>query len=116
MNLRNLSRCLAVLGLIILIWAGFRPEPIPQYTTNFDKWTHAVAFFGLTLVLLFSFPRRYWFFVCVTALLIGLGIEAGQEWFLPKRTFDWEDFLADAAGVALAIPIYFSMCRIGKFL
>lgn len=101
----DLWRLVSLLGFIILLWAAFRPEPIPQYTQDFDKWTHLVAFAGLTFAVLLAFPR--WSLVCLGFGALGVGIEFGQEWFLPKRAFDWQDALADGVGVLIGACLAF---------
>jgi VanZ family protein len=98
---RRIWRFVSVLGFLVLLWAAFRPEPIPQYTQDFDKWTHLIAFGGLTFAVLLAFPRWSLMLVCAALILVGVGIEFGQEWFLPKRAFDWQDALADGVGVLI---------------
>ncbi len=99
-------RWLALAALIVILWAGFRPDPIPQYTTDFDKWTHAVGFGVLTLLSLLAIPRRFGWLVVTVLIALGAAIEVGQDWLLPRRTFDWADFAMDAVGVGLGLVVY----------
>ncbi len=104
----------SLLGFIILLWAAFRPEPIPQYTQDFDKWTHLVAFAGLTFAVLLAFPRWSLVLVCLGLGALGVGIEFGQDWFLPKRAFDWQDALADGVGVLIGASLAFITKRLPR--
>ncbi|MYM65119.1 VanZ family protein [Pseudomaricurvus sp. HS19] len=106
-------RWLALAALIVILWAGFRPDPIPQYTHDFDKWTHAVGFGVLTLLSLLAVPRRLGWLVIVSMVVLGAAIEVGQDWLLPRRTFDWADFAMDAVGVGLGLAVYV-LCLIGR--
>lgn len=95
--------CLAV-ELLVLLWAGFKSEPFPQYIPDMDKWLHGLAFAVATLTGLFAVTHRWqWWAVVVVMILLGLGIEIGQDLFLPGRTFDWGDLFVDIMGVALAM-------------
>ncbi len=96
-------RFLAVLSLVIIVWAGFRPDPIPQYVHHFDKWLHAFAFAGVTALTLLALPRLHWLWTGALMLVLGFLIEVGQDFFLPRRTFDWEDLAVDAIGVVAGL-------------
>lgn len=106
-----LWRCLALLALALLLWGGFSSEPIPQYTTYFDKYTHCVAFAGLTSTLLLAFPQLYRSVIVLLMLLLGFGIELGQDMFLERRSFDWGDFVVDAVGVAIGLVAILGLRR-----
>lgn len=75
---------------------------LPDLTLNiWDKAQHAAGFFALSLLGLLAYPRRL-ARVIAGLLLFGAAIELMQSasgW----RTGDPFDWLADAAGVALAI-------------
>lgn len=98
-------RLLAIAGLAALFWAGFREEPIPQYTRDFDKLVHVVGFTVVTIACLMAFSFSAWIVIPILLMLLGLSIEIGQEWFLPMRTFDWEDFRMDAIGILLGVAL-----------
>jgi VanZ family protein len=85
----------------------------------FDKWVH-IGLFGL-LCLLFSFPirdfsisnskKRNWFLL-ITAIGIGYGIsmEFVQKYWIPNRSFELMDIVADSVGCLLAL--IFSLLRL----
>jgi hypothetical protein len=77
----------------------------------FDKWVHA-GIFGL-MVILFIRPiamtaltesekLRYYLRIAVTVALWGLATEFIQKYFIPGRSFDIWDFVADSVGCSLA--------------
>ncbi|NHO68526.1 VanZ family protein [Aestuariicella hydrocarbonica] len=107
-------RCLALLALVLMAWAGFRPDPLPQYTDHFDKWVHGIAFAGITITFLLAFPRWHWLFILSALVALGFGIEIGQDLYLPKRTFDWEDFAVDTVGVIVGAILIFAITRYVK--
>ncbi len=101
-------RCVAVVGIIFFALMGFNPEPAPQYFHNFDKWLHGAAFLLLSLSFFLALPRCPPLIIVVLMSAFGLGIEFGQEWFLPKRQFDWYDFLMDALGALIAMVLFYA--------
>lgn len=106
-----LWRCLTLLALLLLLWGGFSSEPIPQYTTHFDKYTHCLAFAGLTAAFLLAFPKWYRTVVVLLMLLLGFGIELGQDLFLERRSFDWSDLAVDAVGIAIGLAVVMILRR-----
>lgn len=77
----------------------------------FDKWVH-VGLFGL-LCLLFSFPiidlslsdsqKRNWFMgISFIGICYGISIELIQKYWIPNRSFEMFDILADTTGCVLA--------------
>jgi VanZ family protein len=82
----------------------------------FDKWVHA-GLFGM-LGLLFMWPitksnlsytsKINWCIKITLAIIIwGLTTEYIQKYFIPFRSFDWMDWLADNIGVCVA----FLLCK-----
>ncbi|MEL7257282.1 MAG: VanZ family protein [Pseudomonadota bacterium] len=65
-----------------------------------DKQIHALAFALLVLPLSFAAPRLIPKLI-ITALVFGAMIEVVQPSF--GRTGEWEDWLADAIGIAVGI-------------
>jgi VanZ family protein len=74
-----------------------------------DKVLHLVEFFVLAILLLVTFTSfgmsRIWTFAAVFFISLALGFlsEVIQKIFTTTRTFSWLDFLADAAGISLAL-------------
>lgn len=74
-----------------------------------DKLIHFCLFFMLCT--LFALPVKYrtsskqvgivWLaFVCLTGIGYGIAIEFVQKWWVPNRSFEALDIVADATGVA----------------
>jgi VanZ family protein len=85
----------------------------------FDKWVH-IGLFGL-LCFLFSFPIRDFsisnsqkrnYFLLITLIGIGYGIsmEFVQKYWIPNRSFELMDIVADCVGCLLALV--FSLLRL----
>ena len=73
--------------------------------TNTDKPLHWLAYLGLAIVVVRALarglPRRIGFGLAATALAITIGYGATDEvhqMFVPGRTADLYDLMADAAG------------------
>lgn len=76
-----------------------------------DKVIHYCLFFMLCT--LFAFPVKYrtstkqagiaWLaFVCLTGIGYGITIEFVQKWWIPNRSFEALDIVADATGATAA--------------
>ncbi|MBS1735514.1 MAG: VanZ family protein [Bacteroidetes bacterium] len=81
-----------------------------------DKLVHAFMFF--MLILFFYAPfykigstansrKKSLILLCIAGVIWGISIEFIQKYFVPGRSFDLFDWLADSIGVALA----FLFCR-----
>ena len=88
-----------------------RTKKIPQIAWaekgQLDKLVHIGLFFFL--VIIFSFPfskslitkqtRLKWFLsFAVTGILYGVAVEFIQKYYIPHRSFDINDMIADAIG------------------
>ena len=77
-----------------------------------DRWAHWLAFMVLTLVLQWDSNRvglkngPRWLVVALLPMLYGGLIEVIQEKYFYPRTGDWMDWIADIAGVALSIALW----------
>lgn len=87
-------------------------DATPPRIPFFDKYVHAFLFGALTFVLIgdLSKQQRYaekalWIAV-VYSLIYGLVIEILQEDMHLGRAFEWLDFVADGAGVLVAVLLY----------
>lgn len=99
-------KCLFGFSLLALIAAGFWSTPIPYIEPPLDKVAHLLGFAFLSLCMFYAVKIWPLWMSTVLLLLLGLFIELGQEWFLPKRTFSVEDLVASALGVLSAVLIY----------
>jgi hypothetical protein len=78
----------------------------------FDKWVHIGIFF--TLVVLWNWAlsksiitalkkKKYFIWIALGALVYGIAMEFVQKYFIPNRSFDTGDILADAAGCGVGL-------------
>lgn len=71
----------------------------------FDKWVH-ISLFGFLVYLWcwFYFKtnkkelKRIFLLISILALLYGVGMEFVQKYFIPNRSFDGGDIIADGVG------------------
>lgn len=98
MQALRLGGVAAGMAAVIALAGPFRYEdlglPFP------DTVAHAVLFYGVTLAMLTALPRSRASEIAVVAVLLGAISEVVQAFF--GRQMSWQDFLADAAGVAVA--------------
>ena len=92
----------------IFFVSGQTNPPMPASVS--DKLLHAVAYFGLALLVLFAAqegrPGPLTAIDAVVALLVSIGYGVTDELhqlFVPGRSADARDLLADAAGAATAL-------------
>lgn len=79
---------------------------------NFDKVVHAGLFGGMTFLFCmpcfkspFSFYQKVNYFIRISlaAIVWGITVEVIQKYFVPGRSFDLTDWLADSIGVLVAL-------------
>lgn len=94
-----------------LFWLSNRPAgpQIPGWFLIHDKITHALAFAFLAALAHFALrvghgarPTIAALFAWLIATAYGGGDEIHQA-FVPTRESDWQDWVADAVGAALAV-------------
>lgn len=111
-----INRILFALVLAVVVFAGVLPKPIPQLFSYFDLVLHFGAFVVLgALGLLLPYAQKsrlHWIAGFTALLLIGIGIELWQGWWLPARQASLLDILADTAGVLVGAGIAFFMKRL----
>ena len=90
--------------LVIVSWLAFAPHPPSAIDTGWDKLNHALAFGALALSGRFGFPgsRLRVLGIAAALLAFGLAIEAIQS-FIPSRSADLKDVLADLVGIAFGL-------------
>ena len=103
-----------VLGLLVLLVAFLAVTPVPprELSTGWDKLNHALAFAALAFAGGLAFPasRRSLVAVCAAVMLFGGAIEIVQA-FVPGRSCELEDLLADALGTVLGTCIAWPIAR-----
>ena len=110
-----------LLSLVLLCLPG---SSIPKYpwlaSIHADKWVH-IAMFAI-LCYLWSYPfaksslpekkKKNWFLlILVSSISYGIMMEFVQKYWIPNRSFEFGDIMADGLGSLLA----YSYCR-KKFL
>ncbi|WP_281184349.1 hypothetical protein [Trichlorobacter lovleyi] len=96
---------LAVVTLVIL-FLSLIPAP-PSEGLGWDKLNHAIAMAVVTVIAfrtLRPVSLRAVLLAGLYALLLGALIELLQGTLTTTRSAEWGDLLADAVGVALAMP------------
>lgn len=103
---RRLWRALLALLLVAITWLALVPNPPQGISTGWDKTNHLLAFSTLAFVSVWArWPQpRQWPMLVVALLLYGCGIEVAQS-FLPPRSAEAADVLADGLGIALGLLI-----------
>ncbi|GAB2477192.1 hypothetical protein GCM10027030_09400 [Luteococcus sediminum] len=94
-------------GLLVLavqLWGLYTPSPpdaggLPVS----DKLVHFLLFLGVTLSFALALGRRM--VVALANLAHGVVSEVVQWRFVPGRSGDWQDFVADALGVGVAVVL-----------
>lgn len=76
---------------------------------HFDKWVHIGLFFILVYLWRSAYegkPMGSIIFILVFSLTYGFAVEFVQENWVPNRSFDLYDVLADMSGAVLGIIIW----------
>lgn len=94
----------------IFVVSGQSDPPMPADVP--DVSLHALAYFGLTALLIRALAGGRWQGVTRTTLVAAVAIAvvygASDEWhqsFVPNRHPDWRDLRADAIGAAAAASV-----------
>lgn len=94
----------------VVLYLALTPAPPKQMDLGWDKLNHATAFAALTISGCFGFPssRRTVLLLLLGVLALGGLIEILQA-YVPGRSSDWFDVLADAVGMlcgmVVALPL-----------
>ena len=111
--IRIATICLSVYWLAIFAATHLPSRALPGLQWS-DKVYHIIAFSGLAFLLAWALPNRLsrTFPHVVLAALIGLLYACLDEFtqqFIPGRTCDVWDVLADAGGIAIGLAIYWTL-------
>ncbi len=97
----RILRFLPVVAVMaVILFAGLKPEPVPQVFEQQDKLHHLLGFAALAFTLRLAFPKAWVIWVLVFSLTVALLVELGQG-FWPNRTASGADMLANTLGVLL---------------
>ena len=100
---RTLWQALFVLLFITISYLALSPAPPAGVSTGWDKANHALAFASLAFCGRFAGARRSW--PLFIALLSYGGVIEWVQFYVPNRSCDWHDLLADAVGIALGLLV-----------
>ena len=101
-----------------LAWAALifslsgQPRLVIDLELNTDKLAHFLAYAVLGALLAYAQTRTGW--PPAVAYALGIAYGASDEWhqsFVPGRSSEVADWLADAAGVLVAVALYHWMRR-----
>ncbi|MBZ4189780.1 VanZ family protein [Niabella beijingensis] len=110
---------LITLVLLTLPGAAFPKESFFDKIPYFDKWVHTGMFTLLVLIWNIWLMRSTTVVpvngrlvaTAVAALAYGIVMEYVQKWYIPNRSFDVFDILADGAGAALGLAASFYLLK-----
>lgn len=98
----------AVLALLLaaITYLALVPAPPQNLSTGWDKSNHLLAFGSLAYAAVWAQWRgpRQWPILCAALLAYGGAIEIAQT-YIPPRSGEWADLLADALGIALGLAL-----------
>jgi VanZ family protein len=77
-------------------------DTLPPIASN-DKLLHLLGHGGIAFCAALAFPRR-WGLLLMLLPIYGAGLEVLQTW-VPNRSFDWHDMVANVSGVLLAFAL-----------
>ena len=99
---------LALLGSYTL---AVLPSNLAPHVPNVsDKVHHIFAFVVLSLLIRLSYRIKYWY-ALIVLLGYGISIEISQ-YFLPTRSSDYHDVLADLIGIFIGLKLYKYISRV----
>ena len=107
-------KSIAIAWFIIMCVLFFLPgSDLPQANwldaIYFDKWVHIGLFAVLIFLWRSSFDldfNHYNWVLLLSALLYGLSVEFIQKYWVPNRSFDLYDLLADMTGSVLGLVVW----------
>lgn len=86
----------------VIAWLTLAPTTALPEVSLSDKIEHAIAYFGLTLIGAYAFPRRLTW-LATGLLLVGVGIEILQTVMALGRQGDPVDALANTVGITAGL-------------
>ena len=99
---RRASR-IALAALVVAVsWLAWSPAPPPEASSGSDKLDHFAAFGSLAFVAVLGVGWHAWQRIALALLGYGVLIEFVQA-FIPTRTAEALDVLADSVGITLGL-------------
>ena len=107
-NTRYIPSVVALAAVVALSLLPIGPPQLLRGMSLLDKWTHLIMYGALSSVLLIdrrlNGAKMQWILVTILVAALGALLEVGQ-YFLPYRTFEWLDMLANALGAILGTAV-----------
>ena len=98
-------RALLVVLMAVVAWLALTPLPPRAIDLGWDKLNHASAFAALAVAGWLSVRGRRGRWPTMALLLVyGALIEVAQR-FVPGRSGEWSDLLADALGIGVGVLV-----------
>lgn len=97
-----LWRALVAVQVAGVCWLAFDPQPPPATDTLNDKVNHALAFAVMAFSSRLGWPPAAPWQPALALIGFGVFIEVVQT-FIPGRSGEWPDLVADALGIALGL-------------
>jgi VanZ family protein len=111
-------------GIVILILTGIPGSCLPRVkpVVGLDKVVHLLMYAVFAFLCLWGYRKQFitngkayhkkaLFLALVISIAYGGLTELMQEYFVPLRTGDWIDFLADIIGTLLGVTIFYLFYR-----
>ena len=110
----NAWRVILVLLLACIAVLALMPAPPSDFDTGWDKLNHWLAFGSLAFAACLSSPASRTTRLLLLLSLLGFGglIEVAQS-YVPGRSAEWADLLADAIGIASGAAV--AIALLGAF-
>lgn len=110
----RIGSALVALGLTVaLFYLGSRPEAVGLFRPPWDKVAHAVLFGILALALWGTSGGKRPLLAVVITLAFGM-LDEWRQQFLPGRSIDWVDLVADGIGAVCAVYLGEMLSRSDK--
>jgi hypothetical protein len=97
------ARLVFAAASLVVAYGVFAPSGSGPSLMPWDKAEHFTAFFGLTFLGLFAFPRLPPWWLALLMSITGASIEIIQALPFVHRDCDVVDWVADSLGVAAAL-------------
>jgi len=106
-------QCLLFVLVCAVCYLAVTPTPPKEADLGWDKLNHTLAFASLAVAGGLAFPGSRWQLVRVLLGLLALGalIEIVQ-YFVPGRSCEWSDLLADGVGIAIGLSAVVPLRRL----
>ncbi len=111
-------------GIVILILTGLPGSVFPHVkpVVGLDKVVHFLMYAGFAFACIWgyrkqfvsnglSYKKKALLLTLVISITYGGLTELMQEYFVPFRTGDWIDFLADCTGTLIGVLIFYLFFR-----